>query len=54
VYNRYTDAKTSGNIKKSGRLYDKLMDKQTKSIKAGVNVQYKSGGSMKKCKYGCN
>ena len=53
VYNRYTDAKASGNIKKSGRLYDKLIDKQTKSIKAGVDVQYKSGGSMKKCKYGC-
>ena len=53
VYNRYTNAKASGNIKKSGRLYDKLIDKQTKSIKAGVDVQYKAGGSMKKCKYGC-
>lgn len=53
VYNRYTDAKASGNIKKSGRLYDKLIDKQTKSSNAGVNVQYKAGGSMKKCKYGC-
>ena len=53
VYNRYTDAKASGNIKKSGRLYDKLIDKQTKSSNAGVNVQYKAGGSMKKCKGGC-
>lgn len=53
VYNRYTNAKASGNIKKSGRLYDKLIDKQTKSIKAGVDVKYKAGGSMKKCKYGC-
>ena len=52
VYNRYTDAKASGNIKKSGRLYDKLIDKQTKSIKAGVDVQYKSGGSMKKAMMG--
>jgi hypothetical protein len=48
VYDRYTDAKASGNIKRSGRLYDKLMDKQTKSIKAGVNVQYKSGGMIKR------
>jgi phage shock protein A len=50
VYNRYTDAKASGNTKKSGRLYDKLIDKQTKSINAGVNVQYKSGGKMTKSK----
>jgi hypothetical protein len=47
VYKKYIDAKTSGNIEKSGKLYDKLMDKQTKSIKAGVNVQYKTGGTTK-------
>ena len=47
VYEKYTDAKTSGNTEKSGKLYDKLMDKQTKSIKAGVNVQYKKGGAIK-------
>lgn len=50
VYNRYTDAKASGNTKRAGRLYDKLIDKQTKSINAGVNVQYKSGGKMTKGK----
>jgi hypothetical protein len=51
VYNKYTDAKASGNTKKSSRLYDRLMDKQTKSIKAGVNVQYKTGGTTKAIKF---
>ena len=51
VYNKYIDAKTSGNTEKSSKLYDKLMDKQTKSIKAGVNVQYKTGGTTKAAKF---
>ena len=51
VYNKYTDAKTSGNTEKSDKLYDKLIDKQTKSIKAGVNVQYKTGGTTKATKF---
>jgi hypothetical protein len=51
VYNKYTDAKNSGNTEKSSRLYDKLLNKQTKSIKAGVNVKYKKGGTTKATKF---
>jgi hypothetical protein len=51
VYTKYTDAKASGNTEKSSRLYDKLLNKQTKSIKAGVNVKYKTGGTTKATKF---
>ena len=40
TYDKYTKAKTEGS-KKTGKLYDKLVKKQTKSINAGVNVKYK-------------
>jgi hypothetical protein len=50
VYDKYTEARTAGNTKRAGRLYDRLMDKQTKSINAGVNVQYKAGGKVSKKK----
>tara|TARA_R100000278_G_scaffold74358_1_gene58167 strand:+ start:188 stop:421 length:234 start_codon:yes stop_codon:yes gene_type:complete len=52
TYGRYKKAKEAGKSKKAGRLYDKLVDRQTKSIKAGVNVnyddnEYRHGGSVK-------
>jgi hypothetical protein len=40
TYDRYTKAKEAGKAKKAGRLYDKLIDRQTKSIGSGVNVDY--------------
>ena len=43
TYKRYTKAKEAGKVKKSGRLYDKLVDRQTKSIGSGVNVNYDTG-----------
>lgn len=40
AYDKYSEARSEGS-KKTGKLYDKLVNKQTKSIKAGVNVKYK-------------
>jgi hypothetical protein len=47
AYDKYTKARETGS-QKTGKLYDKLVDKQTKSIMSGVNTQYKrKGGSIK-------
>tara|TARA_B100001287_G_C22383299_1_gene389849 strand:- start:161 stop:535 length:375 start_codon:yes stop_codon:yes gene_type:complete len=43
TYDKYTKAKEAGKAKKAGRLYDKLIDRQTKSISSGVNVNYDTG-----------
>lgn len=40
AYDKYSEARSEGS-KKTGKLYDKLVKKQTRSINAGVNVKYK-------------
>jgi hypothetical protein len=40
TYKKYKEAQAAGKGKKTERLYGKLVKKQTKSIKAGVNVDY--------------
>ena len=43
TYDKYTQARKSGNAKKAERLYDKLVNRQNKSIGSGVNVNYDTG-----------
>ena len=40
TYKKMKEARKKGKTKKAGKLYDKLLDRQTKSIKGGVNVNY--------------
>lgn len=49
AYDKYNEARKSGS-QKTGKLYDKLVDRQTKSIMAGVNTQYKKKGGAIKAK----
>lgn len=50
TYNQYKKAKEAGNAEKAGKKYEKLVDRQTDSIRAGVNVNYAKGGSVMKAK----
>ena len=43
TYKKMKEARGKDKTKKAGKLYDKLLDRQTKSIKGGVNVNYDSG-----------
>ena len=47
AYDKYSQARSSASPD-TGKLYDKLIKRQTKSINAGVNVKYKEGGSTDK------
>jgi len=49
AYDKYNEARKSGS-QKTGKLYGKLVDRQTKSIMAGVNTQYKKKGGAIKAK----
>lgn len=40
TYEKQQAAKASGNTKKAGKLYDKLVKRQTKSAMKGVDVNY--------------
>jgi hypothetical protein len=43
TYNKKVKAAKNNNAKRVGKLNEKLMDRQTDSIKAGVNVDYQKG-----------
>jgi iron uptake system EfeUOB component EfeO/EfeM len=43
TFKKMEEARRKGKTKRAGKLYDKLLKRQTKSIKGGVNVNYGSG-----------
>ena len=49
TYDKYTKARSAGEAKKSGKLYDKLQKRQIKTMDSGAApVVYKSGGPTTK------